>query len=251
MKLKGKVAIVTGSSQGIGKSYVKCLIEEGAKVVVADINREKGEVVEQQFKQSGFDVQFIQVDVKNPESVKRLVDITVQTYGKIDILINNASIFSTIKTKPFEQLSLDEWNKVIGVNLTGTFLCCQAVVPIMRNQNSGRIINISSGTVLYGRPYYIHYVSSKAGVAGFTRALAREVGSSNITVNTLTPGPIATEIERDSAPPGMLQSKVMQQCIQRQGTPEDLTGTIVFLCSDDSSFITGQMIVVDGGKDLH
>ena len=251
MRLKEKVVIITGGSQGIGRGYARRLAEEGAKVVIADINDEKGYQVEKELGDKGYTAKYIKVNVADKESVQQMVDTAVKEFGTIDILINNASVFSTIKMKPFEEISLEEWNKVITVNLTGVFLCSQAVVPVMRKQKKGRIINISSGTILAGRPYYIHYVSSKAGVAGFTRALAREVGNDNITVNTVAPGPTYTEIERDSVTPEQAQAMLKQQCIQRPATPDDIAGTIVFLSSDDSSFISGQMILVDGGKGMH
>lgn len=251
MRLKDRVAIITGASQGIGKGYALRLAEEGAKVVIADINDEKGQNVETELKEKGYAAKYVRVDVSDKDSVQHMVNATIQEFGTIDILVNNASIFSTIKMKPFEEISLDEWNKVIGVNLTGVFLCSQAVVPVMRKQKKGRIINIASGTILSGRPYYIHYVSSKAGVAGFTRALAREVGNDNITVNTLAPGPTYTEVDRDSVTPQQAEAMLKQQCIQRKATPDDMTGTVVFLSSDDASFISGQMILIDGGKGMH
>jgi len=231
--------------------YVRRLAEEGATVFIADINEEKGHRLEEELGATGYEAKFIKVDVSDQESVQRMVDIVLEEVGIIDILINNAAIFSTLKMQPFEEISLDEWNRVIAVNLTGVFLCSQAVVPVMRKQKGGRIINISSGTILSGRPYYIHYVASKAGVAGFTRALAREVGNDNITVNTVAPGPTFTEVERDSVSPGQAQAMIKQQCIQRPATPDDIVGTIVFLSSADSAFISGQMILVDGGKGMH
>jgi 3-oxoacyl-[acyl-carrier protein] reductase len=251
MRLKDRVAIITGASQGIGKGYALRLAEEGARVVIADINDEKGKNVEAELQEEGYSAKYVRVDVSDKNSVQQMVDSTFEAFGSIDILINNASLFSTIKMKPFEEISLDEWNKVIGVNLTGVFLCAQAVIPFMRKQKSGRIINIASGTILSGRPFYIHYVSSKAGVAGFTRALAREVGNDNITVNTVAPGPTYTEIERDSVTPEQADTMLKQQCIQRKATPDDLTGTVAFLCSDDAAFISGQMMLVDGGKGMH
>jgi 3-oxoacyl-[acyl-carrier protein] reductase len=251
MRLKDRVAIITGASQGIGRGYAFRLAQEGAKIIIADINDEKGQNVEAELKAQGYAAKYIRVDVSNKTSVQQMVATTVETFGTVDILVNNASVFSTIKMKPFEELSLEEWNKVIDVNLTGVFLCSQAVVPVMRKQKSGRIINIASGTVLWGKPYYIHYVSSKAGVAGFTRALAREVGNDNITVNTVAPGPTYTEVERDSVSPAQAEAMLKQQCIQRKATPDDLTGTVAFLCSDDAAFISGQMMLVDGGKGMH
>lgn len=251
MSLENRVAIVTGGSQGIGRGYVQRLAQDGAKVVIADVNEEKGGIVEKELHDSGHEAMFVQVDVTNPQSVANMVDAVTERYGTIDILVNNAAIFSTIKMKPFEEISLDEWNKVVNVNLTGLFVCSQAVVPVMRKQKWGRIINVSSGTVLSGRPFYIHYVSSKAGVVGFTRALAREVGNDHITVNTIAPGPTYTEVERETVSPEQAQAMLNQQCIKRPATPTDMVGVVSFLCSEDASFISGQMFLVDGGKGMH
>jgi 3-oxoacyl-[acyl-carrier protein] reductase len=155
------------------------------------------------------------------------------------------------KMKPFEEISLDEWNQIIAVNLTGSFLCCQAVAPYMRDRKHGRIINISSGVVLMGRPFYAHYVGSKAGIIGLTRALANELGGDNITVNAITPGPTATEIPRETVTPEQVKAMTEAQAIHRQETPEDLVGVAVFLASEDSRFITGQTINVDGGLNFN
>jgi 3-oxoacyl-[acyl-carrier protein] reductase len=180
-----------------------------------------------------------------------MVDRTIEQFGRVDVLINNAAIFATIKMKPFEEITFEEWNRLMAVNLAGTFLCCQAVVPHMRKQKMGRIINISSTTVLMGRPWYAHYVTSKAGIIGLTRALANELGSDNITVNTILPGATETEIPRETVSPEEAKALVAAQAIHRRETPEDVVGTAVFLASQDSSFITGQSINVDGGLNFH
>jgi 3-oxoacyl-[acyl-carrier protein] reductase len=251
MKLKDKVAIITGASQGIGRGYAFRLADDGAKIVIADINEVKGNQVKNELTDLGHEAIFVKVDVSNKESVTTMAETVLKEFGQIDILVNNASIFSTIKMKPFEELSLEEWNLVMNVNVTGMFLCCQAIVPIMKKQKDGRIINISSGTVFSGRPYYIHYVTSKSGVVGFTRALAREVGDHNITVNTIAPGPTYTEVERETVSSEQAEAMLKQQCIKRPATPDDMSGVLSFLCSEDASFISGQLMLVDGGKGMH
>lgn len=251
MRLGGRVAVITGAGQGIGKAYANRLAEEGAKVVIADINEANANSVANSLMNNGMEATAITVDVSNKESVHNMVNRVVEKYGKVDILVNNAAIFSNIQLKPFEELTIDEWDLTMAVNLRGPLLCCQAVIPHMKKQKSGRIINISSGTIFMGMPNYLHYVTSKAGVVGFTRALAREVGDYGVTVNTLCPGSTMTEISRD---PEMIRRKkelVKDLCIKKIQEPEDLVGTLAYLASDDAGFVTGQMINVDGGWMMH
>ncbi len=190
------------------------------------------------------------VDVSNEQSTLDMANETVETYGKIDILVNNAAIFSTIKMKKMEEITGGEWDAMMNVNLKGVFLCSKAVVPVMKKQNSGRIINISSAAVYLGRTDYIHYVASKAGVLGFSGSLAREVGEYNITVNSITPGPTYTEIPRETVNDDQKQRMLNMQSLKRLQVPDDLAGTVVFLSSDDSSFITGQVFNIDGGMNI-
>lgn len=251
MRLEGRVVIVTGAGQGLGRAYALGLAGEGARVVVADIQESNAKAVVKELEGQGGEALAIKTDVSDPQSVQSMVDRSIEQYGQVDVLVNNASIFSTIEMKPFEDLTLQEWNQVMNVNLTGTFLCCQAVSPIMRAQKQGRIVNISSGVVHMGRPWYAHYVSSKAGIIGLTRALANELGDDNITVNTITPGPTETEIPRETVSPEQAEAMIAAQAIHRRETPGDLVGVVLFLSSDDSKFITGQVINVDGGLNFH
>jgi 3-oxoacyl-[acyl-carrier protein] reductase len=247
MRLKEKVAIITGAGQGIGRAYAHRFAREGAHVVIADINEGTTNEVAQEVQNLGAKAVAVETDVSHLDSVLAMVERTIEEFGRVDVLINNASIFSAIKMKPFEKIDLEEWNRLMSVNLTGTFLCCQAVSPHMRERKQGRIINISSGTVLSGRPWYAHYVTSKAAIIGLTRALANELGSDNITVNTIMPGPTQTEIPRETVSPEQAREFIAAQAISRRETPEDLVGTAIFLASEDSAFITGQSINVDGG----
>ncbi len=246
-RLQGKVAIVTGGGQGIGQVFAERMAEEGAKLVIAELNRAKAEAVAERIRSKGHEAISVFTDVSQEESVKAMVQTAVAKYGRIDVLVNNAAIFHTIKMKPFEQISSHEWDELMAVNLRGPFLCCKCVIPIMKTQKMGKVINISSGVVFNGRPFYLHYVASKAGIIGLTRAMAREVGDWNVTVNSIAPGPVVTEMPRETVSPEQAKTLLSQKCIKRAQVPEDLVGGLLFLASDESDFITGQTISVDGG----
>jgi 3-oxoacyl-[acyl-carrier protein] reductase len=192
----------------------------------------------------------VKTDVADEKSTRHLINCAIDQYGVIDVLINNAAVFSTIELKPAEEIPKEEWDRLMSVNLGGVFLCSKAVIPHMKLQKRGKIINISSATVFMGKPYYIHYVASKAGVIGFTRALARELGDYNIQVNCVTPGYTETEVPRATTTPEQLKAIISHQCMKRIGVPEDLTGIIVFLASDESNFMSGQTVNVDGGDNF-
>ncbi len=248
--LKDKVTIVTGGGHGIGRAYCHGFAEAGAKVVVADIDapaaeKVAGEVVKQ------FDGRALAagVDVANEQSAKAMAQLALEKFGSIDILVNNAAIFATI---PMNRGGIDtidpaEWDRLMAVNLKGLFFCCRAVLPTMRKQKSGKIVNISSGTALTGSAGRIHYVTSKAGVIGFTRTLAREVGDDNINVNAIAPGSTLSEDNPTEEILKMRGARVADRCLKRVQLPKDLVGTVLFLCSPLSDFMTGQTVAVDGG----
>jgi len=248
MRLKDKVAIVTGSAQGIGRVYALRLASEGARVVVTDL-QDAGPAAHE-IAAKGGEALALRTDVADAKSVEEMARSTVARFGRIDILVNNAAIFGEIPRRPFDQIPIEEWDRVMAVNVKGLFLSSRAVIPQMKNQAAGRIINISSGTVLQGTPWLLHYVTSKGAVVAFTRALAREVGEFGITVNAIAPGHTLSESVRKKGP-DVDKGSVASRAIKRSQLPEDLAGTVIFLSSDDSAFITGQMIVVDGGSALH
>lgn len=252
MRLTGKVAIITGGARGIGKAYALRLSEEGAKVVIVDV-LEGAAVVEEIRARTGSDALSLRMDVSDERSTREMARRTVERFGRIDILVNNAAIFTSVGKKPFVEISGDEWDRVMQVNVKGMFLCCKAVYPQMKKQGKGKIINISSSTFFNGVPYFLHYVTSKGGVIGFTRALAREVGDDGICVNAVAPGLTMSEVLRDGSmySPDYVRSVANSRCLKRDELPEDLTGTILFLSSDESDFITGQTFLVDGGALFH
>ena len=251
MKLKDRVAIITGAAQGIGRAYALRLAQEGAKVVIADILDGNG--VEQEIFSKGGEALALRTDVSDEESTTQMAQKTIERFGKIDILVNNGAIFATIQTKPFYEITPQEWDNIMRVNVKGPFLCSKAVYPHMKKQGKGKIINVASGVFFKGLPLFLHYVTSKGGVIAMTRALAREMGDENICVNAIAPGYTVTEVLQDDSihDEAFINAVVMTRCFKRHELPEDLTGTIVFLASDHSDFITGQTIVVDGGATLH
>ena len=201
MKLQGKVVIVTGGARGLGKAYALGLAKEGARIVAADIV--DGTEVVEEVKKSGGEAIAVLTDVSKEESVEAMARAAVEKFGRIDVLINNAALFTALGKKPFHQISVEEWDRVQAVNVRGTFLCCKAVYPQMKKQGKGKIINISSATFHQGTPYFIHYVTSKGGIVGFTRALARELGDDGISVNAIAPGLTVSEsVQRKCDVPG-------------------------------------------------
>jgi 3-oxoacyl-[acyl-carrier protein] reductase len=252
MRLKDKVVIVTGGGVGIGKAYAMGVAKEGAKVVVADIQDAEARKVAADIKQAGGEAMAAAVDVTSPEKTQAMAATALTQYGRIDVLVNNAGLYSALKKKNFMEIDADEWDRVMAVNIKGLFLCVKAVYPAMKQQGKGKIINISSGTALSGSPYFLHYVSSKAGVIGFTRALAREVGDDNICVNSIMPGLTISGANQEGVMTAeQLVDRRKRRCFQRDQYPQDLVGTVIFLASDDSDFMTGQSISVDGGMNMH
>jgi 3-oxoacyl-[acyl-carrier protein] reductase len=245
--LKGRVVIITGAGQGIGKVFAEEFARCGAIPVIAERNATTGEKVAKEIEAQGGKALAVTTDVSQEASIASMVAETEKRFGRIDVLINNAGIFSTLDMRPFDQIPVSEWEQVLRVNVTGPFLCSRAVLPAMRRAKWGRIIHMASGAVTMGRPNYLHYIASKSALAGMTGSMARELGPDGITVNAILPGATFTEIERKTVSPEQKVRIVAQQCIPRAETPDDLVGTALFLASDSAAFLTGQCLTVDGG----
>jgi NAD(P)-dependent dehydrogenase (short-subunit alcohol dehydrogenase family) len=252
-RLAGKVAVVTGGGHGIGKAYALGLAVEGAKVVIAEIDSRAGELVATDLARQGYAAMAVRTDVADRASTEEMARRAIAAYGRIDVLVNNAAIFATIpmSREPFDRIDIDEWDRMMAVNLRGTWLACRAVIPDMRKRGYGKIINVSSGTALKGSASRIHYVTSKAGVLGFTRTLAREVGKDGIRVNCVVPGSTLSEENAAEEVVRMRTAAADERALKRVERPEDLVGAVLFFASADSDFITGQSLVVDGGAFMH
>jgi len=246
-QLDGKVAIVTGAAQGIGRAIADGLAREGARIVVVDL--ERAEEAAAAFP----DGLAITADVSSEEDTARMAGETLERCGSIDILVNNAGLYASLAMRPFTEIPFEEWRRVMDVNVASMFLACRAVVPAMREQGGGKIVNISSGTPFRGVPFLLHYVTSKGAIVALTRALARELGKDEIHVNCVAPG--FTMSEGVKAHPEVVEAlqgvSVSARTIQRDQLPEDVVGAVVFLCTPGAGFITGQTMVIDGGQYFH
>jgi 3-oxoacyl-[acyl-carrier protein] reductase len=248
VRLRDRVAVITGGGLGIGRAYALGLAREGAAVAVADIDAGAAAAVAAEIETLGGRALGIRVDVSDPASVQAMCEQTWRTFGGLDILVNNAALFSALSRKPFFEITPEEWDRVMAVNLKGVFLCCLAAYPHLKARGRGSIINITSSSIFAARNRLAHYVAAKMGVVGLTRALAREMGDDGIRVNAVAPGITASGTNERISPPEAQAAAATERCLKRVQVPEDLVGAVVFLASDDSAFITGQMIVVDGGR---
>jgi NAD(P)-dependent dehydrogenase (short-subunit alcohol dehydrogenase family) len=245
--MQGKVAIVTGGAQGIGRAIAEGLSAAGARIVIADLKGAEEAA-------SAFpDGVGLTVDVSSEADVARMADETVERCGSIDVLVNNAGLYASLAMRPFEQIPLEEWRQVMDVNVASMFLTCRAVVPVMRAQGGGKIVNISSGTPFRGVPFLLHYVTSKGAIVALTRALAKELGKDNVLVNCVAPGfTMSAGVEAHPEVVEKLRDvSVAARTLQRDQVPEDVVGAVVFLCGPGSDFITGQTMVIDGGQYFH
>lgn len=245
------VAVVTGGGQGLGRAFCLALAEAGWAVAVVDLDLGNAQTTAGQVEASGGTAMGFHADVSDEDAVSRLAEKVDQELGAVSVLVNNAAIFSTLSMGKYDEIPLRTWNRVMDVNVTGTFLCCKAFAPRMAASGYGKIVNISSSTVFTGRPGYLHYVTSKAAVIGLTRALASEVGPQGVRVNVLAPGSTETEVERATITRAAREVMAAATALRRVQVAEDLVGTVVFLASEASDFITGQTINVDGGFAFH
>ncbi len=256
MRLQGKVAIITGGAQGIGAAYAVGFAKEGAKIAIADVDAARGEGTAKQIEKDGGQAIFIKTDVNSEAECQAMAKGAFDRFGAIDILINNAAIFGSIILKPFTEVTSEEFKRVMEVNTSGAFHCIKAVFPYMKDKG-GKIINISSSSVIEGVPGMPQYVSSKGAIMALTRCLAKELGDFRININTIAPGYTHSEggerVDRNNSfkMPPLEEIQVNMRSIKRAAVPEDLVGAALFLATDDSAFITGQMIVHDGGLSFH
>jgi NAD(P)-dependent dehydrogenase (short-subunit alcohol dehydrogenase family) len=251
MSLDGAVAIVTGGAMGIGFAVARDLASRGAAIVIADQNG--AEAGAAKLVDEGYRALGVRTDVTSQDDVEAMVDRASREFGRIDTLVNNAGIYSTLQPKPFEQIDPSEFRRIMDVNVTGVFLCCKAVLPAFEAQKAGRIINISSGVAFKGNPLMAHYVASKGAVVSLTRALATELGPRGILVNSVAPGfTLSDGVERNPAlVAGVKEPSLRNRVLARSMTPADLVGAVAFFASSDAAFITGQTLVVDGGAYFH
>lgn len=250
-KLAGRVAVVTGGAASIGFEIARRLAGDGARIFIADIRGSAAAA--ETLRAEGVDAQGLDTDVSAETDVARMMARVIEVFGRIDILVNNAAISSSLKQTPFEDLTVDAWRRMLDVNTIGVFLCCRAAAPHMRRQRAGRIINLTSGTAFKGAPFMLHYVASKGAVMSMTRALAKELGRDEITVNAVSPGFTLSSGFDDN--PEFVQAnretQRLNRALPRDQYASDIVGSIAFLASDDAAFITGQILAVDGGSVYH
>ena len=252
LSIEGRVVIVTGGGKGIGRVYCRELARAGARVVAADIDHDANEDTVAEIREAGGEAITATTDVADEQQTTEMARTVFKAFGRIDGLVNNASLMSVLERRDWKLIPGDEWDRVMEVNLRGIFMCCKAVFPYMKEQGGGKIINISSGRFWNGAPNRLHYSTSKAGVIGLTRSLAREVGADNICVNAVTPGFTLSDTQVSSSGEyAQTNAPPEDRCIQRHQYPEDLVGAVMFLLSPGSDFISGQTLNVDGGQHMH
>ena len=245
-----KVIIVTGAGRGLGQAYAHRLAIEGARVVIAEIDRSAGAAAAAELRKSGADAIFIETDVSSKEATNSMAATVLDKWGQIDGLVANAALANSVGGALYDQITVEEWDRIMDVNVRGTWLTCCAVAPHMQKRMKGSIVTISSDTASWGSPRLLHYVTSKGAVEAFTRAMARELGANGVRINCVAPGLLNNEATA-GVPTAKREWNIQNRAIQREGTVEDIAGVVSFLLSDDASFITGQLIVADGGLVFH
>lgn len=245
--LRDRVVIITGGGQGLGRAYAHAFAAQGAIPVIADIEEEAGRSVVQEIEAKGGRAHAVATDVADEASTLSMAADTLAAFGRIDCLINNAALFSRITIAPFWELPVAEWEHAMRVNVTGAFLCARAVAPAMMDASFGRIVNVTSTTVLTGAANYLHYITSKSAMIAMTRSMSRELGPYGVTVHLFWPGAVETEIDRPSVSGSMFDELATRQALPRPATMDDFAGAVLFLCSDDAEYLTGQALVANGG----
>src|SRR2546428_11390244 len=250
MSNQSKVIIVTGAGRGLGRAYSERLALQGARVAVAEIDSVAGSNTVAELLRHGADALFVEVDISSEESTNAMAARVLQKWGRIDGLVANAGLTNSVGGAAYDEISVQQWDHMMHVNVRGTWLTCRAVAPHMQKRKQGSIVTISSDTTLWGSPKLLHYVTSKGAIEAFTRAMARELGPDSVRINCVAPG-----LLNNDATAGVPQAKrewnLQNRAIRREGVPEDIVGLVSFLLSEDASFITGQLIVADGGLVFH
>jgi NAD(P)-dependent dehydrogenase (short-subunit alcohol dehydrogenase family) len=246
-RLDGRVVVITGAGQGLGRAYARRIADEGGTVILADINTEAGKSAAEQITADGGTATFAALDVADPDSCTALAETVSAEFGALHGLVNNAAIFSTIKMRPFWEIPVAEWDRLMAVNLRGPWLLTAALLPALRQAGGASVVNVSSDALWLGRPGYLHYIASKGGVAAMTNSMAHELGGEGIRVNAISPGPTYTEVDRGTVTEQQKDAMRAAQALHRDAGPEDMEGVVAFLLSEDACFVTGQTIHVNGG----
>jgi NAD(P)-dependent dehydrogenase (short-subunit alcohol dehydrogenase family) len=241
-----KVIIITGAGHGLGRAYAERLASEGARIAIADIDAAAGFARAAELRQDGADAIFVETDVASKEAAAAMAHHVLEKWGRVDGLIANAGLANSVGGAAYHEITVDQWDRMMAVNVRGAWLTCCAVAPHMQKQKRGSIVTISSDTTMWGSPKLLHYVTSKGAVEAFTRAMARELGSDGVRINCVAPGLLNNDAT-SGVPPAKREWNIRNRAIPREGTPQDIVGLVSFLLSDDASFITGQLIVADGG----
>jgi NAD(P)-dependent dehydrogenase (short-subunit alcohol dehydrogenase family) len=250
--LEGRVVVVTGGGQGLGRAYAQRIAAEGGTAIIADINADAGKVAAEEITAGGGAARFVALDVADPDSCAALASSVGEEFGAVHGLVNNAAIFSTIEMRPFWEIPVAEWDRLLAVNLRGPWLLTAELLPALRRASEtsaggASVVNVSSDALWLGRPGYLHYIASKGGVSAMTNSMAHELGGDGIRVNAISPGPTYTEVDRGTVTQKQTETMRAAQALHRDAGPEDMIGVVAFLLSDDARFVTGQTIHVNGG----